>query len=152
MSGNQQGRRAGTGPLSPDRFAPPGKFSAVAVDPCFPGGELPEFPLWCSVPSPSGARPSPSVAGGFLLAALELNRSDGPWERPDNYEKTNAVLRFSRGDARNGFSITASGYWADWDSTDQVPARAIADGRITRFGLVEPSDRGYSHRETLVSE
>jgi hypothetical protein len=98
------------------------------------------------------AAASPSVAGGFLLAALELNHSDGPWERPDDYEKTNAVLRFSRGDARNGFSVTGSGYWADWNSTDQVPARAIADGRITRFGLVDPSDRGYTHRETLVTE
>jgi hypothetical protein len=39
---------------------------------------------------------SPSLAGGHLLAALELNHSDGPWERPDNYQKANAVLRFSR--------------------------------------------------------
>jgi hypothetical protein len=98
------------------------------------------------------AAASPSVAGGSLLAALELNHSDGPWERPDDYQKTNAILRFSRGDARNGFSVTGTGYWADWDSTDQVPARAIADGRITRFGLVDPSDRGYSSRATLVTE
>jgi hypothetical protein len=95
---------------------------------------------------------SPAVAGGHLLAALELNHGDGPWERPDNYQKVNALLRFSRGDARNGFSLTGTGYWADWDSTDQVPARAIADGRITRFGLVDPSDRGYSRRETFAAE
>jgi len=98
------------------------------------------------------AAASPSVAGGSLLAAIELNHSDGPWERPDDYQKTNAVLRFSRGDARNGFSVTGTGYWADWDSTDQVPSRAIADGRITRFGLVDPSDRGYSNRQSLVTE
>ncbi|NOT28156.1 MAG: TonB-dependent receptor [Acidobacteria bacterium] len=98
------------------------------------------------------AAASPSLGGGHLLAALELNHSDGPWERPDNYEKANAVLRFSRGDARNGVSVTGSGYWADWDSTDQVPARAIADGRIARFGLVDPSDRGYSRRTTLATE
>jgi len=95
---------------------------------------------------------SPAFAGGHLLAALELSHSDGPWERPDNYQKANAVLRFSRGDTRNGFSLTGTGYWADWDSTDQVPARAIADGRISRFGLVDPSDRGYSRRETVATE
>jgi hypothetical protein len=95
---------------------------------------------------------SPALAGGHLLAALELNHSDGPWERPDNHQKTNAVLRFSRGDARNGFSVTGTGYRADWDSTDQVPARAIASGRIARFGLVDPSDRGHSHRETAATE
>ena len=81
-----------------------------------------------------------------------MNHSDGPWERPDNYQKANAVLRFSSGDTRNGFSITGTGYWADWDSTDQVPARAVADGRITRFGLVDPSDRGHARRETLATE
>jgi len=70
----------------------------------------------------------------------------------NNYQKANAVLRFSRGDSRDGFSVTGTGYWADWDSTDQVPARAIADGRIARFGLVDPSDRGYSHRATLTTE
>jgi len=93
---------------------------------------------------------SPAVAGGYLLAAFELNHSDGPWERPDNYEKVNAVLRFSRGDARNGVSLTGTGYWADWDSTDQVPERAIRSGAITRFGLVDASDRGYSNRQTLA--
>ena len=95
---------------------------------------------------------SPSVANGNLLAAIELNHSDGPWERPDNYQKANVVLRFSRGDARNSFSLTGTGYWAGWDSTDQVPARAIESGRISRFGLVDPSDRGYSNRQTLAAE
>jgi hypothetical protein len=93
---------------------------------------------------------SPAVGGGHLLAAVELNHSDGPWERSDDYQKTNALLRFSRGDARNGLSITGTGYWADWDSTDQVPARAIASGAISRFGLVDASDRGYSDRQTVA--
>lgn len=64
---------------------------------------------------------SPAVAKGYLLAALELNHNDGPWERPDDYRRFNGVLRYSRGDNRNGFSVTGMGYWADWDSTDQVP-------------------------------
>ena len=98
------------------------------------------------------AAASPTLAGGHLLTAFELNHSDGPWARPDDYQKTNAVVRFSRGDTRNGFSVTGTGYWADWDSTDQVPTRAIADGRISRFGLVDASDRGFSHRQTLTTE
>ena len=95
---------------------------------------------------------SPKIAGGHLLTAFELNHSDGPWERPDNHRKANAVLRYSRGDARNGLSVTGTGYWANWDSTDQVPVRAVADGRISRFGLVDSSDRGYARRETAAAE
>jgi hypothetical protein len=92
------------------------------------------------------------VGGGSLLAALELNHNDGPWVRPDDYRKVNGVLRFSRGDNRNGFSLTGMGYWADWDATDQVPARAIASGLIPRFGLLDPSDGGKANRQSLAAE
>ena len=80
---------------------------------------------------------SPHVGGGHLLTALEVVHDDGPWERPDDYRKANAVVRFSRGDATNGFSVTGLGYWAKWNSTDQVPQRAIDEGLIGRFGLID---------------
>jgi len=95
---------------------------------------------------------SPRVAGGTLLGAIEVNRNDGPWVRPDDYRKVNSVLRFSRGDSRNGFSMTGQGYWADWNATDQVPRRAIASGLVPRFGLLDPSDGGKADRQSLAAE
>jgi hypothetical protein len=95
---------------------------------------------------------SPKVGGGHLLAALEVNHTDGPWTRPDDYQKTNAVLRYSRGNAQNGFSLTGMGYWADWKSTDQVPQRAIDSGLITRFGLIDASDQGQENRQMAVAD
>jgi hypothetical protein len=95
---------------------------------------------------------SPRVGNGVVLAALELNHNDGPWVRPDNYQKVNSVLRYSRGDNQNGFSLTGMGYWADWDSTDQVPDRAIANGLIPRFGLLDASDGGTIGRESVAAE
>ena len=95
---------------------------------------------------------SPRVAGGYLLGALEVNHNDGPWVRPDDYRKLNGVLRYSRGDNRNGFSLTGMGYWADWDSTDQVPERAIAGGLIPRFGLLDASDGGKANRQSFAAE
>jgi hypothetical protein len=95
---------------------------------------------------------SPRVGAGHLLGAIELNHNDGPWVRPDDYQKVNGVLRYSRGDSRNGFSITGMGYWADWDSTDQVPDRAIASGLIPRFGLLDATDGGTIGRESLAAE
>jgi hypothetical protein len=83
---------------------------------------------------------------GHLLGAIELQRNDGPWERPDNLRNVNAVMRFSRGDALNGFSVTAMAYRARWNATDQIPLRAVADGRLGRFGLVDPSDGGRTSR------
>jgi len=95
---------------------------------------------------------SPQIAGGSLLAAIDLNHNDGPWVRPDDYRKLSSVFRFSRGDNRNGFSITGTGYWADWDSTDQVPERAIASRVIPRFGAIDQTDKGTTSRQTLSAE
>ncbi len=38
------------------------------------------------------------------------------------------------------------GYRATWNSTDQVPQRAIDEGLIGRFGALDPSDGGDTYR------
>ena len=98
------------------------------------------------------AAASPRVGDGYVLGAIELNHNDGPWVEPDDYQKVNGVLRYSRGDNRNGFSVTGMGYWADWDSTDQVAQRAITSGLISRFGVLDPSDGGKASRQGMVAE
>ena len=95
---------------------------------------------------------SPRVGAGHLLGAIELNHNDGPWARPDDYQKVNGVLRYSQGDNRNGFSLTGMGYWADWDSTDQVAERAIASGLISRFGFLDGTDGGKANRQSVAAE
>jgi hypothetical protein len=53
---------------------------------------------------------------------------------------------------RNSFSITGMGYWAKWDSTDQVADRAIASGLISRFGFLDPTDGGKANRQSVAAE
>lgn len=98
------------------------------------------------------AAASPGIGEGHLLAAVELNHNDGPWVRPDDYRKVNGVLRYSTGNAQNGFSVTGMGYSASWDSSDQVPARAVATGAISRFGLIDASDRGTADRQSITAD
>jgi outer membrane receptor protein involved in Fe transport len=71
---------------------------------------------------------------------------------PDNYRKWNGVLRYSVGDQQNGFSLTATGYSGRWHSTDQIPQRAVQSGALDRYGAVDASDRGETHRYTLAGE
>jgi outer membrane receptor protein involved in Fe transport len=92
------------------------------------------------------AAASPALGEGRLLAAVEVQHNDGPWERPDSFRKVNGLIRYSRGDTQNGFAITGMGYRGDWDSTDQIPARAVSDGTIDRFGTIDPTDGGDSYR------
>ena len=93
---------------------------------------------------------SPRVAGGDLLMALELGRDDGPWELKNNMRKTNGVIRYSRGDRQNAFSLTAMGYDGHWNATDQIPRRAVEQGLITRFGNIDPTDAGNAFRHSLT--
>jgi hypothetical protein len=92
---------------------------------------------------------SPEVAGGSLLYALELMKNDGPWTRPDGYRKVNAVLRYSQGYANNGWNVTAMSYSGHWNSTDQIPLRAVEDGRIGRYDLIDDSDGGKARRQSI---
>jgi outer membrane receptor protein involved in Fe transport len=92
------------------------------------------------------AAASHAVGQGQLLAGLEVQHNDGPWERPDNFHKVNGLVRYSRGDTQNGFTVTAMGYRGTWDSTDQIPVRAVDDGTLDRFGTIDTTDGGNSYR------
>jgi hypothetical protein len=89
------------------------------------------------------------LAGGTLLGAGEVYRNDGPFNVPDDYRRLNGVLRYHRGDDRDFFTLTAMAYSGTWNSTDQVPERAITEGVIDRFGSLNPSDGGNSDRDSV---
>jgi outer membrane receptor protein involved in Fe transport len=92
---------------------------------------------------------STAVGAGTLLAAGDIYHNDGPFDYPDDYNRLNGVLRYRQGVAGDFFTITAMAYSGGWNSTDQVPQQAIADGIIGRFGSVSPSDGGESSRSSL---
>jgi hypothetical protein len=87
--------------------------------------------------------------GGSLLYAVEALRNDGPFERPDDFRKFNGVLRYAQGDAANGWNLTGMAYTGQWNATDQIPLRAVQDGSLDRFGLIDPTDGGEAHRYSL---
>ena len=92
---------------------------------------------------------SPKFGSGNLLYALEAMHNDGPFVHPDAYGKVNAVLRYSEGDMANGFNLAAMGYHAKWNSTDQIPKRAVNAGQLGRFDAIDASDGGESHRYSV---
>jgi hypothetical protein len=89
---------------------------------------------------------SPQVGTGNLLAAFEWERDNGPWVSPNNKDKYNGVVRYSKGNARNGLSLTFLGFRNHWHSTDQIPQRAVDEGVISRFGFIEETDGGETFR------
>ncbi|WP_441238205.1 TonB-dependent receptor [Bradyrhizobium sp. 930_D9_N1_4] len=92
---------------------------------------------------------SAKVGDGSLLVAGEIGTYNGPWDNPDNVRKLNGLVRYSQGTATDGVSITGMAYANKWNSTDQVPQRAIASGFLSRFGSEDPSDGGNTNRFAL---
>jgi hypothetical protein len=92
---------------------------------------------------------SAKLGDGSLLYAGELNTYDGPWDTPDDMHKLNGLLRYSQGTATDGFSATAMAYSNTWNSTDQVPLRAITSGLIGLDGELDPTDGGDTSRFSL---
>lgn len=92
---------------------------------------------------------SMKAADGTLLYGLEVNRNNGPWETPERVRKISGTLRYSVGTADDGYSITGMAYHNSWNSTDQIPLRAVQSGLIDRFGSIDPTDGGASSRYSL---
>ena len=95
---------------------------------------------------------SPKLGEGHLLYAGEYLHNDGPWDRPDDFNKFNGQLTYSRGDDANGFSLTARGYHGVWDSSDQVAESAVTSGLVSRFGSLNNTTGGDSQRYSLQGE
>ncbi len=93
---------------------------------------------------------SAKLGGGDLLGAFEAFHNDGPWDRKDDYRKANGVLRYSWAGAEDVVELTALAYSGRWNSTDQVPQRALDSGALGRFGAIDPTDGGRSHRASLA--
>jgi hypothetical protein len=95
---------------------------------------------------------SSKLGNGELLYALEYQHYDGPWVHPDELQKINGVLRYSTSLGRNDLSLTAMGYHGSWNSTDQVPQRALTEGLISRYDAIDPTDGGHSYRYSLSGD
>lgn len=89
---------------------------------------------------------SPELGRGHLLVAIEGLTNDGPWVNPENVRRWNGLVRYSRGSATTGFSLTGLFYDGEWNATDQIPRRAVDAGLLSRFDTVDPTDGGRSHR------
>lgn len=92
---------------------------------------------------------STKVGEGDLLVAGEANIYNGPWSNPDEVRKLSGMVRYTQGTATDGFSATAMAYGNRWNSTDQIPLRAITSGLLGRFDSMDPTDGGRANRFSL---
>ncbi len=80
--------------------------------------------------------------GDNAFIAADYNVYDGPWTNPEDLEKINVFGRFKL----EKWVLTGIAYDATWNAADQIPQRAIDDGSLSRFGVIDATDGGQSSR------
>jgi len=137
-------------------YADEGNFSAAGAVDLKYRNSLDDNLLALTVGEDSHARAllagSTGAGEGNLLWGLDYGVTDGPWDLPEDLRRVNALLKYSRGESGDGYALTASAYDGTWDSTDQIPERAVDSGLLDRFGFVDSTDGGESHRYALNFE
>jgi hypothetical protein len=95
------------------------------------------------------------VAGSFgwdstvLTVAADANVYDGPWEIKEdlNQYRVMAGLTFDLGAGRAHLGLQT--YNGDWNSSDQIPQRAVDEGLISETGFIDPDLGGKTNRYAL---
>jgi len=89
--------------------------------------------------------------GCFItLFAVEIYKTNGPFDRPQDYQRINGFAKISGSLSESvDASIWASYLWSNWWASGQIPERAVRDKLIDRFGAIDNSEGGRTQRFNL---
>ncbi|MBX6420100.1 MAG: TonB-dependent receptor [Nevskia sp.] len=94
---------------------------------------------------------SAGLFSGTLLYGLAAEHFDGPFAHRGS-DKGTLVLRYTHAVGGGLAHLTATGYDTRFNSTDQIPARAVAQGLIGPFDCIDCTDGGRSYRYGLTGD
>ena len=93
---------------------------------------------------------SPALEKGDAFIAYEASRSNGPFLNPLRYKRDNVsgnyTLRLSETETL-GFKLNAGRN--DFVSSGQIPLDEVAEGRLDRFGFLDPDNGGQAKTGTF---
>ena len=79
--------------------------------------------------------------------ASEFQLTDGPFESSQHFNRINVMAKYNAAiDKRQFLSLQASYFSSKWDASGQIPVRAVQSGQIGRFGAIDNTEGGNTHR------
>lgn len=86
-----------------------------------------------------------SKQNGYLAA--EYYATNGPTIHPQHFNRFNIFGKYRwRLTDKTDWGFSVSAFSSGWDASGQVPERAVKSGMIDRFGSIDPSEGGNTHR------
>ena len=96
---------------------------------------------------------SPSAEGDAIKAtfAAEIGRENGPFENPDRWDRYRLFNKVTFAPTPSStLSLTQMSYAGNWHGSGQIPARAVDQGLITRWGTLDASEGGNTARHQVA--
>jgi len=94
------------------------------------------------------ASPKWDVASATFAA--EIGRQNGPFDNPENWTKYKLFNKLTfKLTPTSTLSIGEMSYGGNWHGSGQIPARAVEQGLITRFGSLDPNEGGDTMRHQV---
>ena len=94
---------------------------------------------------------SNQLGDGDLLYGAEVNFYEGPWDKEESLNKFNGLLRYTVDSGYTGYAVVGTAYKSNWDSTEQIPTRAVEQQGYSRLGTIDPTAGGNMERYSLAS-
>ena len=95
---------------------------------------------------------SPKFDSAKATFAAEIGRSNGPFDHPDSWDKyklwNKVTVPFG---AASSVTVGEMSYAGNWNGSGQIPARAVEEGLIGRFGSIDPSEGGNTARHQVFA-
>lgn len=86
---------------------------------------------------------------GDLIVALEGKTFNDPFRIDADLLHVNAFTKWTRPLGAGTMRLSALAYHGEWNSTDQVPRRAVESDQIPRLGFIDPDLGGETTRAAL---
>lgn len=83
-------------------------------------------------------------------AAAEYSYTPGYFDRDSKYSRFNIFGKIkARISKTSDLTLSVASFAASWDGSGQIPERAVAEGMISRFGNLDPSEGGTTQRTNI---
>ncbi|UOQ98860.1 TonB-dependent receptor [Hymenobacter sp. 5317J-9] len=79
--------------------------------------------------------------------AAEYNFTNSYFDAPQHFKRFNGLAKYTgQLSERTSLTLLGSHFTSNWDASGQIPERAVNDGRISRYGSIDPSEGGRTSR------
>lgn len=85
--------------------------------------------------------------------AAELGQQNGPFDNPEHWDKYKLFNKLTFHLSRSStLTFGEMSYGGSWNGSGQIPARAVEQGIVDRFGALDPSEGGDTTRHQVTAQ